>query len=445
MEKKYSISNKEIWAITMPIILGNLAQSLIAIIDTAFLGRLGEVELGASMMSSIYYFVWVTLPWGFAIGIQILIARRLGENRNDRIGVIFQHGIRIMLIFGLILFSLLYLLTPTILGKVISSPNILEASKQFMEYRIYGIIFVCSNYLCRYFFIGISNTKIITISTIVMAITNIILDYGLIFGKFGLPEMGISGAALASSISEFTGFLTFWIYLIFIFDNKKYSLFLYKKFETWLVGHLLKLSIPTMCQKLLGIGIWFIFFVFVENMGEESIAVSGIIRSLFMLIGVTIFAFGSTANTVVSRLMGEGKTKEVYNTIGRITMYSYLMIAPILLLCFICPDRLLSIYTDIESLKIASIETLNVLCIAMLFYVPGIIYFEAVSGTGNTKHALAIEIITLIFYSTGIYLLIYGLKVNVAGAWISEIIYGSVIFIISALYMWKYKWQETQI
>ncbi len=445
MKFKTSVSAREIWTITLPIIFGNLAQSLIAIIDTAFLGRLGEVALGASMMSAIFYFIFATLPWGFAVGIQILIARRLGENRPDRIGVIFQHGLRTMAIFAAVLLSVLYFFTPAILSAAITSPNILAASKEFMSYRIYGIIFVCFNYLSRYFFIGISNTKIITVTTTVMALVNIVLDYGLIFGELGLPKMGIGGAALASVIAEMSATIVFIVYYGYFFNHKRFELFSYHKLEGWLIGHLLKLATPTMVQKLLGFSIWFIFFTFVEEMGETSIAVSGIIRSLFMLLGVGLFAFGATANTITSRIIGEGKGAEVRTTLAKITMYSYLFLIPIVALCFIYPDPILSIYTSDEALKLASIDTLHILCLAMAAYVPGIVFFEAMSGTGNTTHALIVEMLVLAVYFAGILFLIDVLHVGVAGAWLCESIYGAFMLVFSYLYLRYYNWEKKQI
>ena len=87
---KTIITNKTIWNIAYPIILGSLAQTLITLTDTAFLGRVSEVALGASAMAGIYYYVFSTLAWGFSIGIQIIVARRLGEGKLNRIGVVFE-------------------------------------------------------------------------------------------------------------------------------------------------------------------------------------------------------------------------------------------------------------------------------------------------------------------------------------------------------------------
>ena len=78
IQMKVQITNKEIWKIAIPIMLGNLAQTIINFTDTAFLGHLGVIELGASMLAGLFYFVFTTIATGFAIGIQIIIARRFG-------------------------------------------------------------------------------------------------------------------------------------------------------------------------------------------------------------------------------------------------------------------------------------------------------------------------------------------------------------------------------
>ena len=95
------VKNKEIWKIALPIMLGNLAQTIITFTDTAFLGHLGVVSLGASMMAGMYYFVYTTLALGFAVGIQIIIARRFGEKRFNEIATIYNHGAIFLAILGI--------------------------------------------------------------------------------------------------------------------------------------------------------------------------------------------------------------------------------------------------------------------------------------------------------------------------------------------------------
>lgn len=439
------ITYREIWSITLPIILGNLAQTMIAIIDTIFVSHLGEVELGASMMASIYYYVWTTLPWGFAIGVQILIARRVGEGKLSKIGLIFKNALLSMVVLGCLLFVLIYSFTPQILARTISSPKVLAAALEFMNYRVLGIVFVSLNYFARYFFIGISQTKIISVTTLAMGVVNVILDYGLIFGRLGLPAMGIGGAALASTIAEAVATMVFIIYLLKFFSYKKYSLFGSHKFEGAVILSLVKLSVPTMIQKLFSIGVWYLFFVMVEHLGEREIAISGILRNFMMLAGVGIFAFGASANAIVSRVIGSGHPKAVFPILRMTIISSFLFVIPAIVMCVCSPEVLLSIYTNDMSLIAESKAALMVLCLGLMSYVPGITCFEAVSGTGNTTHALLIELVVLIAYFLSAYFIINVLNAGVAAAWLCETVYGTTIFIGSYLYLRYFNWQKIKL
>ena len=80
------LSNKRIWTIAYPIILGSIAQNIISVTDTAFLGRVGEVALVAAAIGGIFYLAIIMLGWGFGIGTQIIVARRMGENRPGEVG-----------------------------------------------------------------------------------------------------------------------------------------------------------------------------------------------------------------------------------------------------------------------------------------------------------------------------------------------------------------------
>ena len=89
---KTTIKYREIWKIAYPIILGSVVQNIISVTDTAFLGRVGEVELGASAIGGVFYLTLIMLGFGFSIGTQIIVARRLGENKHSEIGKIVEHS-----------------------------------------------------------------------------------------------------------------------------------------------------------------------------------------------------------------------------------------------------------------------------------------------------------------------------------------------------------------
>lgn len=442
---KSSIKNKTIWLIAYPIIFGNLAQTLITLTDTAFLGRVSSIALGASMMAGIYYYVYSTLAWGFAIGIQIIVARRLGEGRLERIGVIFEHGLFFVLVLSVGLFLLQHIYTADILGEIIKSPNIYATAMEYMDYRHYGIIFVCFNFLFRALYIGLSNTKVISFSTALMAVVNIFLDYALIFGKFGFPQMGVGGAALASVCAEIAAMLFFFGYSIVKLPLKTYMLFYFHKLEGWLLKSILKLAFPTMIQKLMSFGTWFIFFALVEHMGEGPIVESGIVRSVYMLIMIPVFAFGATANTLTSRLIGEGRQEEVLSTVFKTIGQGLIAIFPVLLCCIVIPHVVLSIYTNDAALVVAAIPSLIVVCVAAVAMSIGLPLFEAVSGTGNTTYALILESIVLAVYTFSVWFFASYVGTRVEWVWTSEFTYGALIGIVSYLYMRFSSWRMKKI
>lgn len=440
---KLSVSHKEIWKITYPIIFGNLAQTIIVLVNTIFLGHVGNAELGAAMMAGLYYLVFTTITQGFSVGIQIMVARRLGEGNIEKIGKIFEHGLYFTLVLGLGLLGVLSFCTKGLFSHIIASPNIYASALKFMDFRQWGIIFVSVNYLFRSLYIGLSNTKIITITTLMMAVVNIFFDYALIFGNFGLPKMGVAGAGLSSVLAEATACLTFFVYTFLKLPYKDYRLFSFLKFDGTLLRSVLKISLPTMFQRLISFGSWFLFFAMIEHLGEESMAISGIVRSVYMLCTLTVFAYSATANTITSRLMGAGRTEEIPKTLLRILMMSTLTLLPILAFFALFPQQVASIYTDDTALAMQSVPVLYTIFIGAIIMTAAMIYFEFVSGTGNTFIALILETGVLFFYILHIYLATTVFHFPLRWVWCSEWIYGVLILAASLVFMKWYPWRQT--
>ncbi len=441
---KAQITDREIWGIALPIMLGNMAQTIINFTDTAFLGHLGVVALGASMLAGLFYFVFTTVAAGFAIGIQIIVARRFGERNYGRIGVIFQHGSLFVLLLGMVLFSILYFFSDHLLLFLIDSQNIYEASLEYIKYRQWGIAFVCFNFLYRALYVGISNTKVITYSTIIMAVVNIALDYCLIFGKGGFPRMGIGGAALASLCAEISAFVFFTAYTYMTLAKKEYGMFVPHKPELELMGRILKISTPTMVQKLFSFSVWFIFFVLIEKMGETATGISSITRSIYMILITPCFAFSTTTNTLVSRIIGEGKREQVFPTINKVLKNCMLCTIPILIIVAVFPMQIAGIYTsDIDFARLV-VPSILVICSGTIFQGIGNAYFEAVSGTGNTSAALYLETAILVVYILFIVAMTH-LTTRVELVWTAEILYGALLGILCCLYMKFARWDKKSI
>ena len=131
-------TNKEIWNVSYPIFLGLLAQNIINVTDTAFLGRVGEVELGASAMGGLFYICVFTIAFGFSVGSQILIARRNGEGRYKDVGPVMIQGGIFLLGLAVLMFGLTHLLAPSIVRLLISSDSIFGCYHGIFSTGVFG-------------------------------------------------------------------------------------------------------------------------------------------------------------------------------------------------------------------------------------------------------------------------------------------------------------------
>ena len=443
MKTKYSY--KEIWVISYPILLSLLMEQLIGMTDTAFLGRVGEVELGASAIAGVYYLAIFMMAFGFSIGAHILIARRNGERQYKEIGSIFYQGIYFLLALAAILVALSLYFSPHILNSILSSDRINVAAESYIQWRVLGFFFSFIMVMFRAFFVGITQTKTLTLNSIVMVVSNIAFNYVLIFGKFGFPALGIAGAAIGSSLAELVSVLFFILYTWRRVDCTKYGLNRLPRFQFKLLKRILDTSVWTMIQNVVSLSTWFMFFLFVEHLGERALAISNIIRNVSGIPFMITMAFAATCGSLVSNLIGRGDKAYVAVTIRQHVRIAYLCILPLLLFFALFPNLILGIYTDMTDLREASIPALWVLCSAYLLMVPANIYFQAVSGTGNTRTALVLELFVLAIYMVFITYLILYLRVDVALCWTTEHVYALFILLFSYLYIKRGNWQKKQI
>ncbi|HHV84506.1 MAG TPA: MATE family efflux transporter [Petrimonas sp.] len=438
-------SNKHVIKISLPILLSLLAQSIIQVIDTAFLGRVGEVELGASALAGIIYIAIYTIGFGFSMGSQILIGRRNGEKKFHQIGEIVIQGILFLLVPALLLIAIFKLGFTDSLMSLFKSENVSEAVSDYLDWRVYGFVFAFTNSTFRAFYIGIARTKVLTINSLVMALVNLVLDYGLIFGNFGLPEMGIGGAALASVIAEASSTLFFVIYTQKTVDLEKYG-FRKITFNWSVVKKVLDISVYMMLQYLLSIVTWLMFFVFIENyLGERPLAVTNIVRSLYTIVTIPSQALGAAVNTMVSNTIGAGRQNEVLSLIKRVTLISLFLMLAIIFVVAIAPRLMIHIYTNDASLINDTVVPLYVLLTSLPLYAVGTVLFSSVSGTGNTQRALLYEIVTLSGYVFYMWFIIVHLRLSVGWAWTTEHVYWGQLMLYSLFYLRSKKWVHKKI
>ena len=438
-------SYKHIWEVSYPIILGLLAQNIINVTDTAFLGHVGEVALGAAAMGGLFYISIFTIAFGFSVGSQILIARRNGEGQYREVGPVMIQGSLFILAMATLLFFITRAYGGYVMRFIVSSDTIFQATMEFLDWRIFGFFFSFVGVMFRALYIGVTRTKILTINAIVMASVNIVLDYALIFGRLGLPEMGIKGAALASVIAEAVSLLFLLVYTYIKIDLKKYALNKLGTIDFSLLSKILSISCFTMLQYFLSMSTWFLFFASVERLGQRDLAIANIVRSIYVVLLIPVNSLATTANSLVSNAIGAGGIEHVMHLIYKIARMSFIIMVVMLIPTVLFPESLLSIYTSDSSLITDSVPSVYVICFAMLIASVANVTFNSVSGTGNTQAGLILEFITLVFYSA--YIIFIGMYVKAPIEWCFtiEILYYSLLFLTSFIYLKKAKWQNKRI
>ena len=189
-------------------------------------------------------------------------------------------------------------------------------------------------------------------------------------------------------------------------------------------------------------GLWFVFFAMIEHTGEMPIAVSGIVRSVYMLVTIPVFAFSATSNTLTSRLIGADKQDEIPRTLIKIAKMSLTTIIPLVIICACIPQYIARIYTDDLILAQNSVNTIYVVLAATLVLAPAMVYFEFISGTGHTLSALLLEACVLVIYVLYLHFSSSVWNLSVEWIWCTEVIYGSLLLASSFTYMKIAKWRK---
>lgn len=436
---QHDLSYKYIWHVSYPIILGGVAQTVINVTDSAFLGHVSEVALGASAIAGLFYVTLMMLGYGFGVGVQIIIARLNGEGNYAKMGNVLDHSLYFLMSLSLVLFVGLYFGGPLLLSYFIKSPAILEASISFIKIRSFAIFFSSLVFVIRAFFTGIAQTKIIVYTTIIVAVFNIIFNYIFVFGHFGAPRMEIAGSALASVLAEIIAGIFAIVYMFKTIDIEKYQVFKFHAFDYSNLKDVLQIAAPVMLQMFISLSSWFIFFMIVEQMGERPLAISNLIRNAYMILMIPLIGLSSATNTLVSTLIGQKRYNHVFAMIKKVILMSFVLTLLSMLINLAFANYTFGIFTNDLGLIRASIPSLYVISGSLMLFSIAVILLSSVSGSGNTPMSLLIEIITIIFYLLATWLV--GVKLHLAIEWVWSVEYVYFIFMggLSMLYLRKAK------
>lgn len=438
---KLEVTYRQILQMSLPISFAILVPQFNFLINSFFLSKLGPGYMGASGVTGVYYLIFSVIGFGLNNGLQALISRRAGQDRLKEIGELFIQSVYISLIISLIGIGITYTVAPYIF-RTYTDPSIHEITIGFLSIRIWGLPFLYLYQMRNGLLVGTNQSKLLVYGTLAETITNIVLDYGLIFGNLGLPKLGFNGAAYASIIAEFTGMSVVFIVIGMRGMSERFGLFQQMKFNWKNTKTILVQSSPLILQYAISIVSWEFFFILISHDGALALDVSQIMRLMFGFFGIFTWAFAATSNTMVSNIIGQGLHEKVTLVIKKIITLSLGSTLIIFVPLQIFARDILGMFNQNEEFLALAIPVFRVVCVAIIFMSVSTVCLNAVTGTGNTRVNLLIEIITIVLYCIYIYYVMEVYNLSIVWGWGSEWVYWLSIFFLSFFYLKSGKWKK---
>ena len=389
--------SRTVWKVSLPIILVEATETFDHLIDTLFLARVGVTELGSIAVADSVMLLFLILPLALVDGMQILTARRVGQRRPDAVGAIFNQSLLIVLMLSAVAVVALKLFSPVVAKWLVGSEAVGGAVDGYLQLDAFSIPLAAFTFAYSALLVSLGKTRALVPATIIVVVTDIILNYIFIFGKFGCPALGMRGAALGSIGAELAATIFLTIYVWKNFDPKKYGFFRFAKFEEKTTRVLSRLSAPIAGQCVLEDVRWFVFFLIVERMGTSALAVANIVFTCYTVLWIPTEGFAETACSMVSRYIGRNRADRIGDVLRSTTGGAILATVPFILVALLAPQWIVSVFSSESDLLGQSNASLRVVAIAMLVAIPAEMWFIAVEGTGDTAASLAIDfLLTLV-------------------------------------------------
>ncbi len=239
-----------------PVILGMLGHTFVSFVDNVMVGQLGAAELAAVSLGNSFIFIAMSIGIGFSTAITPLVAEADSEGNFTKGKSVFKHGFFLCTVLGLLLFLMLLVAKP--LMHVMDQPEeVVELAIPYLDLVAFSLVPLIIFQAFKQFSDGLSLTKYPMYATIVANLLNVAINYVLIFGKFGFPEMGIVGAAVGTLVSRFVMLFHLWWLLARKEKSKAYVTNIkFFKLSKQPINKLMNLGMPSAMQMFFEVGIF---------------------------------------------------------------------------------------------------------------------------------------------------------------------------------------------
>jgi MATE family multidrug resistance protein len=302
--------------------------------------------------------------------------------------------------------------------------------------------FAAASFAYSALLVGFGRTRVLIPATILLTVTNALLDYILVFGKLGFSPMGIQGSAIGSVGAEVLTFLFLTVYVATRSEARRHGIFRFVARGRRSLVRLVRLSVPISLQGITEEVRWFVFFLVLERVGAVALAVANVVYCCYTVFRIPTEAFAETTCSMVSRLVGRDRPDRIESVVRESIMAAGLVSLPLMTIALVAPEWVLSAFALDGAMLHAGAASLRVVALAMLIVVPAEMWLTAVLGTGDTPAALGIEILLTIVMLGATYVAAVLLSGSLALVWCSLGLASLVALVASYGWMKSGNWRR---
>ncbi|MFM7566395.1 MAG: MATE family efflux transporter [Flavobacteriales bacterium] len=443
--KLLPLQYRSILGVALPMMVSGFIQSIVLITDSAFISRYSVEGFDAVGNAGLAYITFYMMMLGMSDGSQILMARRIGESRDDQMGRILNAAWLVLGLLALAFFLVLTYLIPDLIRQYSNNQSVAILQGEYLSYRSFALFFSMISLGFQSYYLAQGKSWVVLVAAILTASTNILFDYLLIFGIGGFPTMGVGGAAAASSLADGLGMTFLITYTLRTRTATNHRLFTSIKGIFTELKELLKVGFPLLLQGFSALFTWTLFFTWIEQMGQYPLTVSQNIRSIYFLAFVPIWGFAGTTKTYISQYIGAQRQNDLPKIQRRIQLLTVLFMMLSFHGAVIYPETLISIINPHEQYLAESSAILRLVAGSIMLFALVSVYFQTIHGSGNTMVSMSIEVISVLVYTASVYLFIKILHFDIYHVWTVEYIYFGTMGLLSFLYLKLFQWNNKKI
>ena len=436
---------REVAILAYPIVLTQMSQTLMHLVDSIFVGRLGAAQLGALGFAGIWVWTVFSVFSGAASGVQTFVSQAHGAGDARSCGRWAWQGLYAVVPAAALALAAFTVAAEPLWRLLGAGDEIRGHALSYLQMRPVGLVGLAIWMTLGAFFRGLGDTRTPLITTLVANVTNAVLTYGLVFGRLGLPAWGIAGAGLATSIAEWVGVVV----LAVAFARRRVA----REFGTapvaprWVeIRRFLRTGLPIGGQWFLDMAAFAIFTSVVATMGSAPMAATQAMISLLSLSFMQAIGIGLAATTLVGRYLGAREPEHAERSWRSALKLALALAAAVAVLFVAIPDTLMRMYVDDPEVLVLGRPLLLLAAAFQLFDAIQIVLGGALRGAGDTRWPFLVQTTLAWALRLPLLWLFAGLlEGGVVGAWYAE--FGFILALTAAL-AWRVRsgaWKHVRI